>query len=162
MDADFEFQIFFSACASIAAIVGEVWYNYSIYSNKTRPDRLAWWMLSLSGSMFTSSHFAIAGIWTASVPAIITIGMVVTSILSISRGTKVTFTYFDIVAFAIATISLIIWWYFQEPRIALFANIAVSTIGMMLCIRKAYLLAGSEALGPWIATVGADALNICL
>jgi len=160
MDLECELQIAFSVFAGITAIVGEVWYNYSIYCNRTRPDRLAWWMLSLSSVMFTSSHLVLGGIWTAIVPIIITIGEIVTSILSLSRGTKLKITELDIAALAIALFSLFIWWLFHEPRVALFANLTVSTVGMAMCIRKAYRVAASEAVGPWLITVLADTLNM--
>lgn len=160
MDVDFQYVIVFSISAGIAAIVGEIWYNYSIYTNRTCPDRLAWWMLSISGTMFTCSHFALCGIWTAMVPAIITIGMLISAVLCLSRGVRLNITSLDWIAFVVATVSLIIWWSYREPRVALLANITVSTIGMGLCIRKAYIFAGSEAPGPWVITVIADFLNM--
>jgi hypothetical protein len=157
------FEYFPASMAVVAgciAIVGEVWYNGSILTGRTRPDRLAWWILALTGWLGVGSHLALGGGWSVLVPLVIATGMTVTAILSFLHGAPLVRGGLDRAALATVAIGLLAWCLFGAPLLAMLALIIVDTVAMALNIHKAWQLPGSEARAPWAIAVLADLVNL--
>ncbi|HEX2527385.1 MAG TPA: hypothetical protein VHL31_13945 [Geminicoccus sp.] len=146
--------------AGCIAIAGEVWYNWTIWTGKTQPDRVAWWVLALSGGLAAGSHLAVGGGWSVVVPLVVAIGMTVSAVLSTYRGVPLALGMFDRMALAVAAAGLGAWVVFGVPLVTLLGLIIVDGAAMAMNIRKAWRLPGSEAPGPWILTVLADVVNL--
>ena len=146
--------------AGVATLGGEIWYNLSILSGRTRPDQGAWWILAFSWILLASSHFAIGGAATVIVPLVFTISILTTAILATFRGVAFVFGRFEKILFGIILVSVGLWWNFDAPLVSLFANIGINCAGMTLNIRKAWRHPGTEAAGPWSVTVLADFVNL--
>ncbi len=146
--------------AGCIAIVGEIWYNGSILSGRTRPDRLAWWILALTGWLGVGSHLALGGGWSVLVPLVIAIGMTVTAILSFLHGAPLMRGGLDRAALVTVALGLLAWGMFGAPLLAMLALIVVDTAAMALNIHKAWQLPGSEARTPWAIAVLADLVNL--
>lgn len=150
----------FGVAAAVIALLGEITYNWSIWTGATRPDRTAWWVLAMGAILMTASHAAVGGGWTVLVPAVTAIGIVVSALLSLRHGARLAFGPLDRAMLAVTGISLMVWLVFGLPLVTLLAMMAINSAGMALNIRKAWLLPRSEAVFPWVLTVASGFLNL--
>ncbi|NJL86606.1 MAG: hypothetical protein HC886_12490 [Leptolyngbyaceae cyanobacterium SM1_1_3] len=67
---------------------------------------------------------------------------------------------FDLTCLAGAGISLVLWWVFSAPLIALFTSLTIDFLGALPTIRKAYLRPESEDVLPWLFFGSASLLNL--
>jgi hypothetical protein len=117
--------------AGVITFAGGIWYDFSILSSRTRPDRAVRWILSLSWILLASSHDAIGGVTTMVVPLIFALSVVVTAILPNTNGSS------------------------RCSRTS-----ASTRSAMLLIIRKTMQHRGSEAPGPWVVTILGDLVNV--
>lgn len=153
-------QALLGMTAGMIAVIGEIWYNRTILSGATSPDRSAWWLLLVSGVLATSGHAALGGGWSVVLPAVITLGTVVTALLSLLRGAAIPFGRLDAVMLLVALAAVAVWVAWDLPIVTLLTMLAVDAAGMACNMRKAWRMPGKEAAGPWGLAVSADLLNV--
>ena len=146
--------------AGCITLLSEVWYNWSIWKGTTRPDRMAWWILTLIGFLSIGSHLAAGGGWSVVKLVVIALGTTVTAILSCRHGAPFVFGGFAKFATTVAAVGLVAWTVFDQPLVTLAGVILVDGAAMILNIRKAWRLPLSEAAGPWSLAVLSDLVNI--
>ncbi|NEQ31005.1 MAG: hypothetical protein F6K04_08375 [Leptolyngbya sp. SIO4C5] len=141
--------------------LGFVPYLITIYQGKTRPNRASWWIWSVVGlilvfSYESSSSDSISSLW---VPAAAAVCHLIIALASIKYG-EGGWNRFDRACLAAAGLSLILWWAFDAPLIALFTNLAIDFSGALPTIRKTYLRPDSEDVLPWFLFWLASLLNL--
>ena len=146
--------------AGCITLVSEVWYNWSICKGTTRPDRMAWWILSLLGFLSLGSHLAADGGWSAVKILVIALGATLTATLSCRHGAPFAFGTFAKSAIVVAMAGLVAWLVFDQPLVTLICVILVDGAAMTLNIRKAWRLPLSEATAPWKLAVLSDLVNV--
>ena len=146
--------------AGCITIMSEVWYNWTIWKGTTRPDRMAWWVLSMIGFLSVGSHLAVDGGWSAVKLLVIALGTTVTAVLSCRHGAPFVFGAFAKAAILVVAVGMVAWTVFDEPLVTLAGVILVDGAAMTLNIRKAWRLPLSEAAGPWSLAVLSDLVNV--
>ena len=96
---------------------------------------------------------------TIFLPLAYAIGSTLVAILSIFYGIG-GWGKLDRVCLATVALSLVVWWYFDSPFIALLMNMIVDSTGSIPTIKKVYLHPGSEDKTAWSLFFIGSAMNI--
>lgn len=154
-----ELQAVSGILAGLFSFVGYIPLILSILSRKTRPNRATWIIWGVVNSMIAASYYAVGARETLWVPLCFGICSSTVAILSIKYG-EGGWTKFDRCCLISATISGIVWWYFNSPAIALLTNIAIDFIGSLPTIRKVYYEPETEERTPWVLFFVGSLANI--
>ncbi|MFE4104813.1 hypothetical protein [Almyronema epifaneia] len=141
--------------------LGFVPYLVTIYQGKTRPNRASWWIWSVVGwilvlSYESSAAESINSLW---VPAAAAACHLIIALVSLKYG-EGGWSRFDRACLLAAGVSLLLWWRFDAPLIALFTNLAIDFSGALPTIRKTYLRPDTEEGLPWFLFWLASLLNL--
>ncbi len=130
-------------------------YVRSILRGETRPDRATWWILSLGAFILTASYWSAGARETIWIPLAYCVCYLVAAILSVFYGAgKPTLSMFDKVCLAGALASAALWWFTDNPVIALSLQMIMEMFGLIPTIEKTFRYPTSESALAWgIATV---------
>ena len=146
----------FGIIAGLIALATYPIYIQSIVTGTTRPSRVTWWILGLSGTLLAASYYASGArdtMWIASVYAI---GYFVIAMFSLRYGHG-TWTKMDTLLLALALASAGLWWLLNNPLIALYVNIGIDVFGIAPTIYKTYREPTTESRAAWFVDVLAAA-----
>jgi hypothetical protein len=123
-------------------------YVRSILKGDTKPQRITWfiWMILVFIAFF--SQLAKGATWSLLLTAGDAINIVIVFILSIKYGVG-GFRKIDIISLIGAGVSLLLWYFTNEPAIALFLIIIIDIIGANLTIIKAWKNPETEIWIGW-------------
>ncbi len=134
--------------SGIFLIIGYLPYAYEVVRGSTTPNRVSWFIWSLSTAIIlfgvheTGTNEAI---W---VPVADAIGCFSIFVLSLFLGTG-GWTKTDKISLTISAISLFVWWYTGSALIALLTNLLIYTSGYLPTIQKSIANPRSESLVAW-------------
>lgn len=146
--------------AGIVSLVAFVPYILAIFRGETRPNRATWWIWTVVGLMLASSYvFSSGASHTIWVPVSYVIGPLVIAILSIRYG-EGGWTYFDRMCLFGAGVSLVLWWIFNSPFVALLINLFIDIMGALPTVHKVYYDPNSEDRTAWSLFFIGNTLNV--
>lgn len=145
--------------AGIVSLVAFVPYILAILRGETKPNRASWWIWTVVGFMLGASYFSSGANHTIWVPVSFIIGPLAIIILSIKYG-EGGWTRFDRYCLIGAGVSVVLWWMFSSPLIALFINLFIDFMGALPTIRKAYNEPESEDRTAWMLFFAGNIVNL--
>ena len=151
----------FGIVAGILSFLPCPFYIRSILKGKTRPDRVTWWILALVSGMIAASSWASGARETLWLPIGYALSFFIIAVFSVKYGDgPIQLHLLDRVCLSLAIFSIIVWWAFNSPLIALCMNIVVDFIGLIPTAHKAYVRPWTEDRTAWIIAVTASFLNL--
>jgi hypothetical protein len=155
----FTWQTVIGVVAGFLNLLGFLPYLVSIYQGKTRPNRATWWIWAIVGLILCYSYYSSGAVNTIWVPVSAAVGHLIIAILAIKYG-EGGWNRFDRWCLLSAGISLLLWWQFSSPIIALVINIGIDFLGALPTIRKSYYQPQTEDPFSWIIFLSAHTLNL--
>ncbi|QFS50869.1 hypothetical protein [Nostoc sphaeroides] len=155
----FHWQEVIGVVAGFLSLLGFLPYVVSIYQRKTRPNRVTWWIWAVVGFILCWSYYSSGAVNTIWVPVCSAIGHLIIAILAIKYG-EGGWNSFDRWCLLTAAISLVLWWQFSSPIIALVINIGIDFLGALPTIRKSYYQPHTEDFFAWTIFLSAHTLNL--
>lgn len=156
----FTWQKIIGLIAGCFSLLGFLPYLLTIYQKKTRPNRATWWIWTIVGFVILFSYHSSGANNTIWLPLFAAISHLIIAITSLKYG-EGGWNNFDRVCIFSASISLLFWWWYNSPLIALLINIVIDFLGALPTIIKSHHRPETEALFPWLMFFLASILNIC-
>ncbi|PIR40356.1 MAG: hypothetical protein COV33_00150 [Candidatus Zambryskibacteria bacterium CG10_big_fil_rev_8_21_14_0_10_34_34] len=147
----FGFTGTFGIIAGIFSFSAYLFYIVAILKGKTKPSRATWFIWAFIGIILAISYRASGAedtIWVAVSEAI---APTIIALLTIKYGVGGT-EKIDIIAFIGALISLILWWIFGTPVVALVTNLAIDFFAAIPTIKKSWHKPDEEDRFAWTLT----------
>ncbi len=146
--------------SGILSLIAFVPYIISIYKRETIPNKATWLIWSTSAIIiyfsFVASGANLSQLW---LPLSYVFGQGVVALLTIKFGEK-RWTVFDKCCVLGAAISLLFWYVFKNPAIALLMNITIDFFGALPTLRKSFLRPWTEDRLAWLFTFIGASLNL--
>lgn len=140
--------------AGVVSLAAFVPYVIAILRGKTQPNRATWIIWAVVGFMLAASYYTSGANHTIWVPVSYVIGPFVIAILSIKYGVG-GWNRLDKYCLIGAGTSVVLWWMFSSPLIALCINLFIDFLGALPTIRKAYQEPKSEDRTAWaLSSIG--------
>ncbi|MBD2492819.1 hypothetical protein [Nostoc sp. FACHB-280] len=155
----FHWQEVIGIVAGFLSLLGFLPYIFSIYQKKTRPNRVTWCIWTVVGFILCFSYYSSGAVNTIWVPVCSAIGHLIIAILGIKYG-EGGWNRVDRWCLLTAGISLILWWRFSSPIVALVINICIDFLGALPTIRKSYHQPYTEDIFTWSLFLSAHTLNL--
>ena len=136
-------------------------YVRSILRGETRPDRATWWILFFGSVILAGSYWAAGARDTIWIPLAYCACYLVAAVLSVFYGAgRPQLTHFDKVCLAGALASAAIWWFTQNPIIALTLQMVIEMFGLIPTMEKTYREPGTESRAAWGLATFASVINL--
>jgi hypothetical protein len=155
----FHWQATIGIVASLLCFFYSVPYIITILQGKTRPNRASWWIWVTIGVIICSSYYSTGGgntIW-ALVCAVL--AQLIIALLSLKYG-EGGWNRFDKMCLFAAGISLLLWWWFNSPFIAILFNIAIDFMAALPTLKKSYYEPETENILSWTLYAAGSFLNL--
>ncbi len=149
----------FGIAAGIFSFSAYLFYIVAILRGTTKPSRSTWFIWAFIGIILAVSYRASGAedtIWVAVSEAI---APTVIALLAIKYGVGGT-DKIDIIAFAGSLFSLVLWWVFGSPIIALVTNLAIDFFAALPTIKKTWCNPHEEDRFAWTLTQTGNLLNL--
>jgi uncharacterized protein with PQ loop repeat len=146
--------------AGILSLFGYIPYIVSIFQQKTRPNRVSWWVWSVIGSVLVASYYSAGATHTLWVPLAQLLCQIPIALLSLKYGEGGKLHQLDKLCLAGAALSLLLWWRSGSPMVALAINIGMDILGAVPTLRKTYYVPASEDLLSWSIFWISNTLNL--
>ncbi len=145
--------------AGIVSLVAFIPYILAILRGETKPNRASWWIWTVVGFMLGASYFSSGANHTIWVPVSYAIGPFVIAILALKHG-EGGWTRFDRACLLGAGVSVVLWWMFSSPLIALLINLFIDFMGALPTIRKSYCEPEREDRTAWALFFVGNIVNL--
>jgi hypothetical protein len=145
--------------AGFFSILCVVPYIITILKGKTRPSRATWWIWFVLSSTISLSYYSTGATTTIWLPVCGGLGQLVVALLSLKYG-EGGWSRFDRVCLMGVGISLLLWWGFNAPFVALLCNLIIDLLGAMPTILKSYREPHKESLLTWSLYLTGSILNL--
>ena len=145
--------------AGIIGILGFLPYFLEIWQQKTRPNRASWWIWGILGVILGFSYYSAGAIHSIWVPIGYAICQLLTAILSLRFG-EGGWNRLDKMCLLGAASSILLWWLFDSPTIAMISCLVIDSLGALPTLRKSYVYPQSESLLSWSIFFFANTLNL--
>lgn len=132
--------------ASVITLGAIVPYLLDIFKGKTKPNIVSWTTWTLLTVIATFAEFTAKEYTTA----IFTSSAVLATGLVVGLGLKYgysKYSVFDFICQIGALIGLILWWFFNDPALAVIASVTIDFIGALPTLRHSWLRPNEET---WI------------
>jgi hypothetical protein len=134
-------------------------YIITTLQGKTKPNRATWGIWLILGVVLSASYYSSGAVNTIWLPVCGAIGQAIIVTLSIKYG-EGGFSRFDRLCLLGVAFSLLLWWQFSSPIIALVCNILIDFLGALPTIKKSYHEPETENTLTWILYLVASTLNL--
>lgn len=141
-------KIILGSIAVVLSIIAYVPYIIDTLKGKTIPHVLSW----ANSALVAFAVFGLqllkgggAGAWVTLVMAVISL---VITMLGCKHGKK-HIKKVDIILFGLALVGVVVWLFIQEPAVATYILVAVTTIGFVPTIRKSFTHPKTETLSTY-------------
>lgn len=145
--------------AGIISLAAFVPYLLAILRGETKPNRATWWIWTVVSFMLLASYYSSGAKNTIWIPIVYAISSLTTAILSIKYG-EGGWTRFDRYCLLGAGVSVVLWWMFSSPLIALLINLFIDFMGALPTIRKSYYEPESEDRTAWALFFTGNIINL--
>ena len=137
--------------SGILILMSFIPYIRDIFAGKTKPERMAWLIWGILGSIFFFSQLAKGGTYSLILAGAQTAGDIFVFLLAIKYGLG-GLKRRDILAFIGAITGLFLWYLTKEPAVALFITIFIDSSGVALTAIKSYEKPETETISSWVLT----------
>ena len=151
-------QAFIGVFAGLISLLGYLPYIVMVLKKKTTPNRATWWIWTIIGFILVASYYSSGATNTIWLPVCAAFSQLIIAIVSIKYG-EGGLNRFDQICLLGAALSLLLWWHYNSPIIALFINIAMDFFGALPTIKKSYYQPKTEEPLPWIIFLVASIVN---
>jgi hypothetical protein len=145
--------------ASLLCFLYSVPYIIAILQGKTRPNRASWWIWLTIGTIMCVSYYSTGGGSTIWALVCGVIAQLVIAILSIKYG-EGGWNRFDRMCLFGAGISLLFWWWFNSPFLAVLINISMDMMAALPTLKKSYYNPETENVFSWMLYSVGSFLNL--
>lgn len=152
-------QAHIGAVAGFLSILCFLPYILTILQGKTKPNRATWWIWAILSAVISASYYSTGANNTIWLPVCGGIGQLIIAILSLKYG-EGGWNRFDRLCLLGVGISLLLWWQFNSPLIALLFNILIDFLGALPTIKKSYYEPQTENLLTWSLYLIASIINL--
>ncbi|MBE9207049.1 hypothetical protein IQ244_11055 [Nostoc sp. LEGE 06077] len=147
------------AIAGFLSILCFVPYIVTILQGKTKPNRATWWIWVILSAVISASYYSTGATNTIWLPVCGGIGQLMIAILSLKYG-EGGWSRFDRLCLLGVGMSLLLWWQFNSPLIALLSNILIDFLGALPTIKKSYYEPQTENFLTWSLYLVASTINL--
>jgi hypothetical protein len=155
----FHWQATIGIVAGLLCLVCFVPYILTTLQGKTRPNRATWSIWLILSIVLSAIYYSSGEFNTIWLPVCGAIGQMIIVSLSIKYG-EGGFSRFDRLCILGVGISLLLWWQFSSPAIALLFNILIDFLGALPTIKKSYYEPETENILTWSLYLVASTLNL--
>jgi hypothetical protein len=145
--------------AGIFSLLGFFPYIITILQGKTKPNRASWSIWASLGIILAISNYSAGARETLWLLAAYAVCQLIIAILSLKCG-EGGWNTFDRTCLFGAGISIILWWIYNSPLIAILISIAIDSLGALPTIKKSYYQPETEDLFSWLMFWAAGTLNM--
>lgn len=145
--------------AGVLSFIAYCIYIATSIWGKTRPNRVTWWTLTILGVIVLFSSYAEGARDTLWIAGSYILGPLIVAIVSIWKG-EGGWSNFDRVCAVFILISLVLWYFFNTPLIALVMSLVLDLVGLLPTIKKSYLRPEGEDGVAWSLEFVASVLSI--
>lgn len=145
--------------AGIISLAGYLPLIIAILLRQARPNRASWLIWSMANILTLVSYYASGARSTAWVPLCYAICTPIVVLLAFVRSGEGGWNPFDRWCLVISALSGIVWWILKTPIITLLVNMAITYVGALPTIRKAYRNPKSENKLAWLLFFSGCVLN---
>jgi hypothetical protein len=149
----------FGIFAGILSFSAYLLYIVAIIRGTTKPSRATWFIWAFIGIVLAVSYKASGAESTIWVPVSEAIAPTIIALLSIKYGTGGT-DKTDLLAFFGSFVSIILWWKFDSPLMALITNLVIDFFAAIPTIIKSYKSPKEEDKIAWTFTQMGNVLNL--
>lgn len=139
----------FGLLSGILPVLGVIPYDQDIFRHKTKPHRGSFFIWSMLGGIAFFTQLAKGATWSLFLPGADTLATLSIFALSIRYGVG-GLNKRDIVGLIIASLGLVIWYFTDQPLIALLIVIGVDAVGTALTLVKTWEEPHSETFLSWL------------
>ncbi len=141
----------FGYLSGVLIILAFIPYIRDIFLHKTKPERGSWLIWSILGYIAFFSQLAEGASYSLFLVGIQALGDTLVLALAVRYGIG-GLVRRDILGLLGAGVSLVFWYFTQEPAIALFLVIFIDGIGGILTIIKTFEIPSTETVSSWFLT----------
>lgn len=145
--------------AGLIGLLGFLPYILTTVQGKNRPNRATWWIWGILGLIQGFSYYYSGANNTIWVPVFYAVCQIITAILSLKYG-EGGWTRFDRFCLFGAGISLLLWWWFKSPFMALVFALVIDSLGALPTVFKSYYKPEEESCFSWSIFLIANTLNL--
>ncbi len=145
--------------AGIVPLLGFIPYIVTTLRGKTQPNRASWMIWATFGIILVVSSYAEGASNTLWLLLSYAVCQSIIAIISLKRGVG-GWSQFDRACIAGAGVSLIAWWWFKSPLLAIVIIVAIDASAALPTIRKAFYEPETEDLFSWLMFWTAGTLNL--
>ncbi|MCU0568598.1 MAG: hypothetical protein MUF49_18625 [Oculatellaceae cyanobacterium Prado106] len=145
--------------AGLFSILCFIPYIVTTVQGKTQPSRVTWWIWFFLSLIVSATQYSSGAVHTIWLPLGGAIAQFVIAILSLKKG-EGEWSRFDQICLLSAMSSLLLWWLFKSPVIAIILNLIADLLGTLPTIKKAYTQPETENSLTWVLYLIASILNL--
>lgn len=145
--------------AGFIGLLGFLPYILTTLQGKNRPNRASWWIWGILGVILGFSYYYSGATTTIWVPICYAICQLITAILSLKYG-EGEWSKLDKLCLVGAGISLLLWWFFDSPILALLFILIIDFLGALPTVIKSYSEPEQESCFSWSIFFIANTLNL--
>jgi hypothetical protein len=129
------FKLYAGVLGGVFALAAYVPYVVSVVKKETNPVKASWITWTLSTLIILLSSYAVGVRNTIWLPLAYATGCTVVTLLSFKYGSR-GWSGFDKVCMAVVLISIGVWYFFNNPLLALLLNISIDLVGYLPTLKK--------------------------
>lgn len=134
-------------------------YIVSMIRGQCRPNRMTWWTLTIIGLGVAISYYASGARQTMWIALAYVAGPFIISLLSFKYG-EGGWRQLDRFCLLGVAVSLLLWWIFKSPTVALVANLLIDLFALVPTIVKSILRPEGEDRVAWAIESIANVINL--
>jgi hypothetical protein len=155
----FDWQAKMGQVAGLFSILCFIPYILTTLQGKTKPNRATWWIWVVLSTVISFSHYSSGALNTIWLPICGGIGQFIIAILSLKYG-EGGWNRLDRFCLVCVGFSLILWWQFNVPLVALLLSILIDCLGALPTIKKTYHKPETEDCLTWILYLLGSTFNL--
>ena len=152
-------KILYGEIATAITVIAYLPYIFSIFKNKTKPNRTTWLVLFLIGFITLIVYKEAGASATLGVAFANTVGPLIIFILSLNFG-KGWEKLSDFKYLLFSLIAIVLWQIFDSPVVGLIFNLVADFIAFLPTIRKSFKEPWTEDLLTWCLFVVGGIINL--
>ncbi len=149
----------FGIAAGILSFSAYIFYIVAIIRGTTKPSRTTWIIWAVIGIILAFSYKASGAEDTVWVAVSEAIAPTFIALLALKYGVGGT-DKIDVFCFLASLFSLVLWWWFNSPVIALVTNLAIDFLAALPTIQKSWHSPHEEDKFAWTLTQAGNLLNL--
>ncbi|MBT4120226.1 MAG: hypothetical protein HOG89_01775 [Candidatus Peribacter sp.] len=159
MGSSVDLNTIWAALSVLVGISTVTLYTKSIFSGDTKPHEFTWLIWAITQGTATAILWQAGGGKGAIYLTIGTVIVFAIFILLLFRGSR-NITNSDVLVLALALLGFGIWWFLENPLLAVILMSSIDVSGYIPTFRKSYSLPDTETSAFWFAFGATNILSI--